>query len=429
MHTSSRRLGSGAVGAVLCALMAFRCSSGPAASSGGGPTGVTSTLGSGGSGGGTQGNGSSGSGGATGESGKADAGGATDAGSETDADAGSTTDAGAETDAGGVTDAGAEDDGGGSVTCPHAPTATTQHLATGVHDPSMIRAGSRWYLFGTGGNLGIRSSPDMVQYTRAGSIFVSVPAWVNTQLGQTITELWAPDVSYANGTYRVYYAGSVFGSKHSVIGLATNTTLDSSSSSYQWVDQGLVIESNAAGTTDNWNAIDPNTAVDAAGNPWLVFGSFWSGIKMRLLDVTTGKLSTADSTLYSVASRPDAGGAIEAPSIVAHNDYYYLFVSFDACCKGVNSTYRTMVGRSKTITGPYTDRTGQAMTEGFAEQLLATEGRYIGPGGGTAFRDCDNYYYAYHYYDGKANGAPLLEVRPITWTADDWPSLGTALWQ
>src|SRR5262249_51184304 len=142
----------------------------------------------------------------------------------------------------------------------------------------------------------------------------------------------------------------------------------------------------------------------------------------------TGKLSSADTKLYSLAARSGTG-AIEAASIVAHNGYYYLFVSFDACCQGVNSTYRTMVGRATSITGPYTDRMGGAMLSGNAEQLLATAGGYIGPGGGTAFRDGECYYYAYHYYDGQANGAPTLEMRPIGWTADDWPSLGLALWQ
>jgi arabinan endo-1,5-alpha-L-arabinosidase len=308
-------------------------------------------------------------------------------------------------------------------------SVTSQHLAVGAHDPSMTHvAGGDWYLFVTGGVLNVRKSPDLQKWSGAGSLFPSIPGWIATELGQTITDLWAPDISYFNGQYHVYYAGSVFGSNHSVIGLATNTTLDAAAPGYKWVDDGLVIESNAIGTHDDWNAIDPNIAFDAAGDPWLVFGSFWSGIKLRRIDAPTGKLSSADTTLYSLAARPSPG-AIEASSIVLHNGYYYLFVSFDACCQGVNSTYRTMVGRATKITGPYEDRMGGAMLAGNAEQLLVTTGRYIGPGGGTAFRDGACYYYVYHYYDGQANGAPTLAMRPIGWTADDWPTLGPALWQ
>ncbi|HYQ02445.1 MAG TPA: arabinan endo-1,5-alpha-L-arabinosidase [Polyangiaceae bacterium] len=305
------------------------------------------------------------------------------------------------------------------------PAASTEHRAIGTHDPSLIRAANTFYLFATGGLLTVRSSTDLAKWNNAGAIFNTLPSWIKDALGQTITDLWAPDVSFVNGTYRVYYAGSVFGSNHSVIGLATNTTLDRQDSAYKWTDQGLVIESNGTSAKDDWNAIDPNAITDADGNWWLVFGSFWSGIKLRRLDTATGMLSKTDTKLYGLASH---SGGIEAPSIISHNGYYYLFVSYDACCKGVDSTYRTMVGRASAITGPYSDADGKAMLQGNAVQLLAKDGRYIGPGGGTAFRDGDQYFYAYHYYDGQMNGASELMLRPITWK-NDWPELGAPLWQ
>lgn len=325
---------------------------------------------------------------------------------------------------GGSGTAGSNPGGSGGAT-PVYPPASTEHRAIGTHDPALLRVDKTFYLFGTGGLLGFRSSTNFAQWTNAGTIFSTLPAWIKTALGVAITDLWAPDVTYVNGTYRVYYSGSTFGSNHSVIGLATNTTLDQTSPSYKWVDQGLVLESNKAGSSEDWNAIDPNVVKDAAGNWWMAFGSFWSGIKLRRLDTTTGKLSSTDSTLYSLASY---SGGIEAPSIVFHNGYYYLFVSYDSCCKGVDSTYRTMVGRASAITGPYTDASGKGMLQGNAVQLLAKEGRYIGPGGGTAFQDGNQFYYAHHYYDGQMNGTPLLMLRPITWK-NDWPELGTPFWQ
>jgi arabinan endo-1,5-alpha-L-arabinosidase len=164
---------------------------------------------------------------------------------------------------------------------------------------------------------------------------------------------------------------------------------------------------------------------DESGTPWLAFGSFWDGIKMRKLDASTGKLAASDTTLYALASR--SGGAIEAPSIIARGGYYYLFVSFDACCKGVNSTYRTMVGRATSITGPYVDKAGAQMMKGAAEELLKSTGRYIGPGGGTAYRDGALYFYVYHYYDGQDGGNAKLSIRPISFSADDWPTLDEPL--
>jgi len=343
--------------------------------------------------------------------------------------AGSTISAGGGTGPGGMAGMGASSGGGATAaggSCAALGTgplaSSSQHRDIGVHDPSLIWDGQGYVLLATGGNLGLRTSTNVQQWTSAGDIFSATPAWLTSTLGLKPVDLWAPDISYFNCQFHVYYAGSSFGSNNSVIGLATSPTLDRGSASYKWSDQGLVVRSQ---DSDDYNAIDPNVAFDDSGNPWLTFGSFWSGIKLRRLDPTTGKPSTADTMLYSLASRD--GGAIEAPSLVAHNGFYYLFVSFDACCRDVSSTYRTMVGRATKITGPYTNKAGASMMQGAAEQLLATSGRYIGPGGGTAMKMGDTYLYVFHYYDRDDKGAPKLQVRPFTFDAGDWPVLGEAL--
>jgi arabinan endo-1,5-alpha-L-arabinosidase len=316
----------------------------------------------------------------------------------------------------GSTDADAGGCGASLGAGPVAPSTT--HIDVGIHDPSMIWDGSRYYLFGTGGTLSVRTSADLLSWTGAGNVFGSVPAWLTAAIGSTPTDLWAPDISDFNGEFHVYYAGSSFGSRNSAIGLATSATLASPT----WVDRGQVVVSK---TTDDFNAIDPSVSFDETCAPWLAYGSFWSGIKLHKLDASTGKLATDDPTTYAVASRN--GGAIEGASIISHHGYFYLFVSFDACCKGVNSTYRTMVGRAAKITGPYTDKAGADMMTGAAEPLLATSGRYIGPGGGTAWRNGDTFLYAYHYYDGQGGGASKLQIRPITFDGADWIVLGPPL--
>ena len=336
--------------------------------------------------------------------------------------------AGASATGGSAAMAGATGMAGGPTTGPY-PAVSTQHVATGVHDPSMIHVGSTFYLFATGGRLSVRSSTDLVKWSNVGNVFSAVPSWITTALGTTITELWAPDISYFGGRYHLYYAGSTFGSNHSVIGLATNKTLDKSSADYAWVDEGLIIESNkTGGAKDDWNAIDPSVALDAGGQLWLVWGSFWSGIKLRQLDAATGKLSTTDTTLYSLATASGSHGP-EAPSIVYRDPYYYLFDSWDACCKGVDSTYSTRMGRATSITGPYTDDQGGSLLQSNAVSLITTSGRFIGPGGGTAYRDGNAYYYVYHYYDGSSNGASNLMLREVSFTDDGWVTMGPQLWQ
>lgn len=194
-----------------------------------------------------------------------------------------------------------------------------------VHDPSLGSELNAYYVLSTDtgqpGNLPIRRSSDRRRWQLIGAVFETIPDWIRNEISG-VKNLWAPDVSSFSGKYHVYYSASTFGSNRSLIALATNRTLDPASPDYQWVDEGKVIESFEA---DDWNAIDPNIFLDENGQVWMSFGSFWSGIKMRRIDPTTGKLSSEDRTLYSLASRPRSEpihGAIEAPFVIRQGDHY-----------------------------------------------------------------------------------------------------------
>lgn len=304
----------------------------------------------------------------------------------------------------------------------------------GTHDPSVIRAGNTWYVFATGkardgGQFQIRCSPDLHAWRLCGHVFDQIPAWIRAASPGT-QELWAPDISYELGEYRLYYAYSLFGKNTSGIALATNKTLDAQSPDYHWQDRGLVLKSTAS---DDFNAIDPNFVIDAHGHAWLAFGSFWSGIKMRRLDERTGLLSSSDTRLYSLAARrrppnappapsglPPDWEAVEAPFIVHHGGYYYLFVSWDLCCRGTKSTYRTMVGRSKQVTGPYVDKQGVPMMQGGGSELLVANSRWLGPGGESVRMQSHRPdIIVFHAYDAHT-GKPALQVSTLTWDGG-WP--------
>ncbi|HET9141308.1 arabinan endo-1,5-alpha-L-arabinosidase [Actinophytocola sp.] len=282
----------------------------------------------------------------------------------------------------------------------------------GVHDPSMIRASDgRYLLVSTGNNLPIRTSTDRRAFRTAGPVWPNGAPWAHPFTGGSNT-LWAPDLSLRNGRYYLYYAASTFGSRNSAIFLATSPTAASGT----WTNLGIVWQTSDA---NDYNAIDPNLVVDAAGAWWLSFGSFWSGIKMIRIDPATGKQHGGDRTLYSLARRPNAGGAVEAPFIVRQGGFYYLFVSFDLCCRGTGSTYRTMVGRSASITGPYVDRAGVALTSGGGTEIMATHGGVAGPGHQAVFQDTDAWVLVYHYYTSTAPGG-RLGINLIDF-ADGWP--------
>jgi len=294
-----------------------------------------------------------------------------------------------------------------------------------VHDPCIIKQGDTYYVFCTtsrgdaGGFVACRRSRDLVSWERAGFVFTQVPEWARKAVPGT-KGIWAPDISFFNGLYHLYYSVSTFGSNHSVIGLATNKTLDPAGPGFAWVDRGLVVRSRKQ---DRFNAIDPNLFVDREGGHWLSWGSFWDGLKMARIDPATGK-RLDDGKLVSLASRPAARGEpspIEAPFIISRGDYYYLFASFDFCCRGTNSTYFTVCGRSREVAGPYVDVNGRFMLEGGGSIVIQGDERFKGTGHNAVLRDGERDYLVYHAYDVQAGGKPTLRISPIYWTPDEWP--------
>jgi arabinan endo-1,5-alpha-L-arabinosidase len=280
---------------------------------------------------------------------------------------------------------------------------------TPVHDPVMIQAESVYFLFSTGTGIPIHVSSDLLNWESNGQVFAEKPSWITTTDAGGPNNLWAPDISFSGGLYHLYYAASRFGVNTSCIGHATSPTLVSP----VWTDLGAVICST---DSDDWNAIDPNAITDQNGQRWLAFGSFWSGLKMIKLDADGARQGT---DFYSLSTRSNT--AVEAPFLVYNDGYYYLFESVDLCCKGVNSTYKTMVGRSADIQGPYVDKDGIALLSGGGTLVNQGDVRWKGPGHNAILRTTDGDYNVYHSYDAQAGGTPTLRIAQMQWSTDGWP--------
>ena len=316
--------------------------------------------------------------------------------------------------------------GAGESPAPDSPTRVEVLELTGdlrAPDPSLVRdeRTGNWYVFSTGdplvggGTIQIRRSTDLHNWTYVGTVFNAIPAWV-TQAVPGVTNLWAPEVHVHGGMFYLYYAASTFGSNLSVIGLATNRTLDPD----QWVDQGMVAGSRV---TDDFNAIDPAVIEGKDGTPYLAFGSFWSGIRMWTLQWPSGKLAPGQGAPLSLADRFVPPNAIEAAELTYHDGWFYLFVSFDFCCQGTNSTYKIAVGRSRSPTGPFFDKIGTPLEHGGGTVILSEQGTQFGPGGESVYGD----WLAYHYYDGTVNGDIHLGIRKIVWSKDGWPIIANPI--
>lgn len=313
-----------------------------------------------------------------------------------------------------------------------ATTVQAQHVDVPVHDPVMIEADGTYYLFETGEGISVWSSPDMENWRRAGSVFETAPDWATDVVPDFDNDIWAPDISRHDGTYYLYYAVSSFGSNRSAIGVATNATLDPDAPSYEWTDHGIVVESVPG--RNLWNAIDPNLVVDEDRTPWLTFGSFWQGIKLVKLDDSLTDLAEPEEW-HTIAGRHrywklderDAGGrmngAIEAPFIFKEGDYYYLFVSWGLCCRGPESTYRVVVGRSKDVTGPYLDKEDQEMRLGGGSIVMDGNSDWAGVGHSATYTFNGTDYLVFHGYDVSDEGRSKLWIEEIDWGEFGWPTV------
>ena len=308
-----------------------------------------------------------------------------------------------------------------------------------AHDPVAIQCEGTWYLFCTGFGIHIFTSDDQVNWSFAGQVFDTLPQWALDSVPGYRGHTWAPDIYYYEGSYYLYYSCSSFGKNDSAIGVAVNKTLNPASPDYKWEDKGCVVRS--VGGRDNWNAIDPNLFVEEDGTAWLSFGSFWDGLKLVKLDETLTR-PAEPQVWYPLCTRPEGtaedtsktddaikadprgkafdpgNGAVEAPFIVKHDGWYYLFASYDLCCRGPKSTYKVVCGRAREVTGPYEDKEGRLLLEGGGTIVVSGNEQY--PGVGHCAVVGDKLFF--HAYDRKFNYNAHLLIRPIDWTGG-WPQV------
>lgn len=365
-----------------------------------------------------------------------------------------------------------------------------------VHDPSVVLADDGYYYMyqtdasygnahvGEGqarGHFYCRRSKDLVNWEFMGPTMHGVPTWMKAKLNEirkamglvvSTTDFrnqnqfgyWAPCVRrISKDLYRMYYVvtlpGTINGagtwSERCFIGLMeTKNPADIDS----WVDKGFVVTNYSdlelnykVSATDyahcyfKYNAIDPSLIINEKGEHWLIYGSWHSGFAAMQLDPSTGKPLHALGNPWGKENEASYGKFIytrqlgnrwqasEAPEVVYHDGYYYLFIAYDE----LSVAYNTRVVRSKNIDGPYYDITGKDVTNhgGDAYPILTHPYKFGNHHGWVGISHCavfndgkGNWYYASQQrfpenYKGNANSNALMlgGVRSIIWTSDGWP--------
>lgn len=330
-----------------------------------------------------------------------------------------------------------------------------------VHDPSVIRVGGRFYVFGS--HLDAAYTEDLMNWTQISS---------GTGAGNTLFpdlfnnlsdafawsgkySLWAPDVARLDdGRFYFYYCASEETSPRASIGIATSDTVEG-----PYTDAGIILQSGMWGQpspdgtvydpTRHPHCIDPTVFYDAEGRLQMVYGSYSGGIFIMELNPEDGTPLPGQG--YGTHLWGGNHARIEGPYIIYHPDteYYYLFVSYYGLA--ARDGYNIRVARSRDPHGPYIDSAGtdMAAVKGapgtlFDDTSIAPHGvklmggyrfvhqtgepgssatGYLSPGHNSAYHDeaGDKYYLFFHtrfLYRGEMH---QVRVHQIYFNEDGWP--------
>jgi hypothetical protein len=308
---------------------------------------------------------------------------------------------------------------------------TGPNTVIGTHDPTLFKDGNTYYASATNG--GLRRATSLGgPWESIGT--VSKAPWTNAVSGGA---LWAPHVRKVGDTFYMYYAQSNFGSNNSAIGVKTTQTPGIAAS---WVDHGSPIITSGVQNPNpalaTYNAIDPAIHQDENGDWWIVWGSHFSGIQIQRLEddmvTTTGPITLLAHRGSAQFPVPQPNfNRLEGPVIFKRGGYYYLITAWDWCCRNGNglspadNTYKVVIGRSTSITGPYVDKNGIPLAQGGGSIILNSRtanagvtpaGLYRAPGGVDIFIENGVYYVIYHAYLPQTR----MAIRPMDWHGD-WP--------
>ena len=153
---------------------------------------------------------------------------------------------------------------------------------------------------------------------------------------------------------------------------------------------------------------------------------------MKLVKLKDDLLSVAEpEEWHTIAARPRdfnladslaGNAAIEAPFIFKKDKYYYLFVSWDYCCRGEKSDYKVVAGRSENVKGPYLDKNGIAMTQNGGTMIVQGDNKeWFGAGHNSVYTFDGKDYIIYHGYDAKDRGRSKLIIHELRWDQEGWP--------
>jgi arabinan endo-1,5-alpha-L-arabinosidase len=314
---------------------------------------------------------------------------------------------------------------------PRYQNPVSRGFADTYADPSIVRGQDGWwYAYGTTDPLregesrhliAISRSRDLVNWSYVADAFTesSLPAWADRSRDAA---LWAPDIRYVDGQYRLYYVVTqttvTDEPNDNAIGMAT-----APSPVGPWRDSGAPVvgpRHGAGGEGDFLWTYDPALVTDAYGGQFLFYGSYYGGIQVAPLDRT-------GTTVTGLATQVAIDNKFEGAYVVRRSGWWYLFASTANCCAGPVTGYSVQVGRSRALRGPYVDRTGARLDVSRAggTPVIAPNGnRWVGTGHNAIVTDLAGQdwllYHAIDRNDPYLDGTDGINRRPMLLDRLDW---------
>ena len=336
-----------------------------------------------------------------------------------------------------------------------------------VHDPSVIKAGDTFYVFGS--HLAAAKSTDLMNWQQVASgvsatnpLFLNGTANVLTELSETFTwaqsnTLWAADVrQLADGKFYMYYNACKGDSPRSALGIAVADRIEG-----PYVDKGIILRSGMWGQASHDgsiydamkhpNAVDPHVFSDNAGRLWMIYGSYSGGIFIMQMNPSNGMPLPGQGygkrLMGGNHSRIEGAFVMYSPA----TSYYYMFTSFGGL--DANGGYNMRVARSLRPDGPYLDAQGNDMANVksdpakplFDDASIAPYGvklmgnflfdrklgepgtgigtGYVSPGHNSAFYDAatGQHFLVFHARFPERGEQHEIRVHQMFMNADGWP--------